>query len=224
MPGAKDQNQPGAGEKDENENDDQNQNPGGGDSGGSNDDELSPEDMKKVIKNLRKENAKYRTQKQSQEDSFKSLSEQLGAIKKHLKIEDNVDPAEQIKSLTTSNESLEFELSMVNLARENEIPKDLDGYFRFEMQQALMKLKDDEEMSDEAIQEIVEKVKKLSSAQGGGSNSSGVGGKKPPQKPPEGGEKKPTVDEFKKMSLAQKNELYQKDRETYDKLSALSRR
>lgn len=219
MPGADDENnnQPGADDK----NKDQNQNPGGN-GGGNNqggDDELSLEDAKKIIKDLRKENANHRTKGKSQEDSLKSLGDQLASIKKHLNIKDDVDPAEQLKSLTEKSDNLELELTFTQLARQHSIPVENDEYFRFLMGKKLAGLKDDEELGDDAIAEVVAEVQKFGGfkQEKPNGNRSGVdekGGKKPNG----GGNEAMTPEEFAKLNFNEKTKLFTDNKPEYDRL------
>lgn len=220
MPGADDNNNPNPGDKDKNK-EKPNPNPGDKGNGGSGDDldGMSPEDMKKVIKDLRKENAASRTKSKSQEDSFKTLSEQLSGIKKHLGIKDDVDPAEQIKGLTAKTEDLELELSLQQLARAHNIPVEHDEYFRFMIGKKTSALKDDEELGEDAIKEVVEEVQKYSGFKSAKPNKNGTGvdenggGKKDPASGGGGGM---TPEQFAKLNINEKSKLYVDNKPEYD--------
>lgn len=207
----------------------QNQNPGGDGGGNPDDDEnMSPEDMKKVIKSLRAENAKARTKGKSQEDSTKSLLEQINSIKTHLGIKDEADPAEQVKSLKSTNENLELELSLTQLARAHSIPVEQDDYFRFLMSKEISKLEksgeDGQELSEDAINSVVEEVKKVSSFKAAKPNNNSTGvGDGDGGKPNGGSNDALTVEQFAKMSMAEKSKLFTDNKAEYDRLFKLAK-
>lgn len=195
-----------------------------GKAGGADDENLSPEDMKKIIKDLRKENAGHRTKGKSQEDAFKKLNDELGGIKKHLGIKEDQDPAEQLKELTSKSEALEFELSMQQLARANGIPVEHDDYFRFMIGKKIAAIeaegKEGDELSEQAITEVVTEVQKYTGfkATKPNGNSSGVDDN---VKPPAGGGKEAmTPEAFAKLSMAEKSKLYVDNKPEYDRLLA----
>lgn len=228
MPGADDNNtnnNPNPGDADKNKNN-QNPNPGdkgGGDPGADDNNEMSPEDMKKVIADLRKENAAHRTKGKSQEDSIAKLSEKLGQISKHLGLKDEeADPAVQVKELTSKTEALELELSLNQLARENGIPVEHDEYFRFLIGKKFAALeesgKEDEELSAEQIAEVVEEVKKYSGFKATKPNGNQTGVDEGGGKKPAGGGDSMTPEQFAKLNYNEKTKLFTDNKAEYDRL------
>ena len=225
MPGA-DENKEGNPGGSEDQNKGQNQNPGGSGAGGSGseDDGIgSLEDAKKIIKDLRAENAKNRTKGKSQEDQLKTLGDQLGAIKKHLNIQDDVDPAEKLKVMATENEDLQFELSITQLARIHNIPLEQDKYFRFLVGERLAALqesgKEGEELSEEAIAEVIEEVNKVAGQKQDKPNGNRTGvDEKGGKKPVGGGSDAMTPEQFAKLSISEKSKMYLDNRTEYDRL------
>ena len=194
--------------------------------GGSGDPDTNPfsnvDDAWKEIKKLRGENAGHRNKNKEIDSHNSKINGELAAIKKHLGIKDEEDPKETISQLTTKTESLEFELSIVTLARAHSVPADQDDYFRFLLQKEFAALKEGEEIKDEQVTAVVEKVK---AAGGGGAakkTSTGMGDGGKGKDAGSGGEAT-TVEQFKKMGIAEKTALYNKDPELYKKLNAASR-
>lgn len=220
MPGADDQQnlQPGAdASKTQNPSDSGNQ--GGDGSFGS------LEDAMKEIKRLRQENAGHRTKNKTLEESLTSFNDKFTKINKHLGIQDQVDPEEQIKGLSSNNEQLTLELSLQQLARVNGIPMEQDEYFRFLIGKKFEALKDGEEISDEQISEVVAEVGKYSGFKKDFKTSTGLGDGKTKNPPAsDSGKETVTTEQFSKMTFAQKNQLFEENKELYNKLSAASRR
>ena len=201
-----------------------NQPAGQGGQGGDKKPIASLEDALKVIEDLRKENAGYRTKGKSQEDTLSNLTEQLSSIKKHLGIEEQIDPVEQVKGLSSENEALQDELALMQLARMHNVPVEADEFFRFKISKKFAELKEGEELSEEAINEVLEDVQKYSAfnVEKPNGNSSGVGGKggsgdgkKPPAKH---NPSQLSAEDFAKMNLTQKSQLFVSNRAEYDRL------
>jgi hypothetical protein len=183
-----------------------------GDQGtGANDLTALPEWAQKELKSLRGESAKYRTDN-------KGLKERLDNFEKNLKKvlggeeEDDEAPEVKIEKLQGHAQSLEVRTAFMEIAIENSISKDEYEYFEFLMGKALNGLGEDEEMSEEALNEIIAKCKSSEKKPADSSVNNGQQGK---------GQKKEsgvTVEEFAKMSMTQKSELFQKNRELYNSL------
>lgn len=180
------------------------------------------DEANKEIKRLRAESADRRTKNKTLEESITSLSEKLGKINTHLGIKDDVDPAEQLQGLTAQNEQLSIEISLQQLARTQQIPVEHDEYFRFLIGKKFEALKEGEELSDEAINEVVAEVKKYSGFKG--NKSTGLSGGQAPAKNGEGGKgDEVTAEQFKKMSLVDKSKLFEENKELYLKLQKATR-
>lgn len=182
------------------------------------------------IKRLRGENANRRTTNKELDAQLKAFSDTLGKVTKHLGIDEKADPVEVAKKLSETNQGLELEVSLLQLARTHNIPADQDDYFRFLLSKEFEKLKDDEELSDEQIEAVVAKVNSVKAPAGsGGENKTGLGdksgdGKKKDPPPAGGGKNEVTLEQFKKFNVVQKSELYNSNKELYLKLQAESRK
>lgn len=193
------------------------------------DENMSPEDMKKLVAKLRKENASRRTATKSQEDLNATLTEKLNKITKHLGLEDDkADPEEKIKGLQSKNAELELDLAITQMARAHNVPVEHDDYFRYLVQKRVAEFektaKDGEEFPEELFKEVAEEVSQYG---GQGQQRKSLGASN-------GGQKKPasqnngdlTAEKFADLSLSDKVALKQKDPETYKRLwsEAVSKR
>lgn len=187
-----------------------------------NDDDLSglDEKTKKYILKLRKENAKHRT-------AVKTTEDRLGKLEKGLKsafgLEDqeSVDPEKQISSLQSEREALAFKAAVMETAIENGLNMDQANYFQFLLAQKSNELEEGEELSDEALTDLVTKSKAIGGKGGVGGSTSVTGGGTTPRKPGASGDI--TLEQFTKMSMTEKSKLYQNDANTYNALMAEAR-
>ena len=175
----------------------------------------SIEDAEAEIKKLRKESADRRVKGKTQEDELKTLADQLGSIKKHLGIKDDVSPEETIKDLQTKYADLELKSALRELAFDNGIGKEDEEYFNFLISKKFESLKDDEELPEAELQKVVDEVKAKSKGKAAGSTGVNDASK---DKNPDGGAGETTVEQFVKMSTAEKQELFNKNQGLYDRL------
>lgn len=189
-------------------------NQGGKDGGGSGSNSLNdlPEWAQNEIKSLRGESAKHRT-------ANKELSSKLNtfetAMKKAGLLEDETPPEKKLESVTSQAEALAVQNALLEIAVEHGVSKDNFKYFSFLMNEKLAELKDDEELTEEQLTEILDQV---STGNKGSGNSSFGGGKGKGK----GNEEQtgPTLEEFTKMGIMAKSTLFQKDSATYNRLVA----
>lgn len=169
-----------------------------------------------IIKQLRKEAGDRRAENKSLKEKLSSYDNQFKQIKRHLGIEDEEEaPETRIASLQQANEQLQLELSINQLARENGIAPEDDKYFRFLLSEKFEELGDDEELSDEDLAEVLNQVKMVSKKKP--PTSTGQGGKAPDS----GGDTQGvTVEQFAKMSLSERTEIYDKNPSLYSQLMA----
>lgn len=226
MPGADDQtNQPGA---DENKNKPNDGDASGGsgnpnpDSKDGNEDESifsDPTKAKELAKSLRAESAKYRTKSKDLESKLSSMEATLGKLKKALNLEEEEEnPEEKVQQLSEQAIVLQTELAIRDLAAEHEIPNQQLKYFKFLMSERFAALGDGEELSEEALNEVIAEVKKGSA--GKGINGTGLHNNDKPNPDASSGV---SVERFVKMSPAEKSLIYQKDPTTYNKLFSEAR-
>jgi hypothetical protein len=182
------------------------------------DDDLTPEEYKKQIKKLRAENAKRRLKE-------KKNAEKMNKFEKALKVlggdDDDDDPDKKLDAITSDYESAVTRTAVLELALENGISgsENLE-YFEFLMGKALNSLDEGDEMTEEQLEEILEKC----SAKGGGEKANtSTRDKGKGKKKPEGDQNgEVTQEEFDKMGMMGKSALYQKNPELYEKLRANS--
>jgi hypothetical protein len=228
MPGADDQNfQPGA-EELKDKPIEGNQGEGSGNSnpnpkdGGEDDSIFSdPAKAKELAKSLRAESAKYRTKSKDLESKLSSMEATLGKLKQALNLGDDEEesPEEKVKQLSEQAIVLQTELAIRDLAAEHEIPNQQIKYFKFLMAEKFNALGDGEELSEEALNEVIAEVRK------GGNGKSGINGTgvHSDGKPNPDAGSGLTLDRFMKMSPAEKSLIYQKDPTTYNKLFSEAR-
>lgn len=177
-----------------------------------------PKEVQDLVKSLRAENAKYRT-------GNKSLSERLDKMESGFKTifgqgeDDKEAPEEKVKKLSSHAQSLEIKNAMLELAVDNGIGKDQREYFEFLMSKALDTLEEDEELSEEAFEEILGKVKPQGSK---GTANSSVDDKGAGKKDPNG-QTGVKLEEFLGMSITQKSKLYSEKPEVYNALMSEAR-
>lgn len=173
-----------------------------------------PSDVQKYIAELRQENAGFRKDKNN-------LSSRLEKFENGFKSmfgegEDNqVDPAEALQSLESQHQDAMVQNEILNVAIQSGISGEHLDYFNFSMMQALNGLEEGDEFTEDMLNEVVSKVKGVSS--GGGMGTTSVQGQGQGQVPHQGSEQI-TQEEFNSMNIAEKSALYNKDRAAYDRL------
>jgi cell division protein FtsB len=172
-----------------------------------------PESVQKMIKDLRTENAKYRTERNG-------LSSKLEKFEKGFKTmfgeeDDDVEPQVKIDALQGQYESLSTRNAILEIAIENGISGSENiEYFEFLMSKKLGSLQENEEMTEDDLADI---ISKLNVKSGGGkantsTNDGGKGGKGPESKD------EINQESFNKMTITEKSKLYQTKPELYNKL------
>lgn len=219
MPGAEDQIQPGA-EDDKNKDLNQNPNPGGeGDDDGKGDDGLdlaNADAVKAEIKKLRDEAAKARIKNKELAQKANAGDALLQRLKKSLGADgDDVSPEEKLASIQQQNEALQTEIAFSQIAREHDIPKEHDKYFRFLMAERMTSLEENAELDEKDIGEIVAEVKTLAKSKG--KNSTGLNSDDQGKKPA-GNNEGLTVEKFVAMNVGERSSLYVKNPAEYNRL------
>ena len=188
----------------------QNQGDGKGDSGNSM--ESLPEWAQKEIKTLRSENAKSRTQNNALTDRFNKFET---GLKTMLGQEgDDLTPEQRVEQVSQENVTLSFDNALLSSAVRNGISGEEEmEFFDFLMRKAVNGLGDDQELSDDEIAAIVQKVKGKTK---GAANSSVGDGKDGAPNPD--GKSDVTLDQFTAMNVLQKSVLYQKSPDVYNSL------
>lgn len=181
-----------------------------------------PEGVQKYIKDLRKENANYRTQSRNNEDKLDKITNGLKSIFGE-DDGDQVSPEEQVQILSSHNGSLEFRNSVLTIAVENGLNTDQAEYLEFLIAKEAESLKDNEELSEDVYEELLGKVKGLGGASGGSKTDTSADGDGTPPAG-EGGKGETTVEDFARMSLVQKTKLKNENPNLYNKLFADARK
>lgn len=182
---------------------------------------------KAYLAKLRKENAGHRTKNKELVSKLGVSEAQKKAILKAAGIEDESEsPEEKVKSLTADSQQLAFRTAILESAVEHGIGKDNLEFYEFLVAKAVEGLKEGEELSDEAMEAIITKVKKAAGGKGGantsvGTGADGKGGKTPPDPNSKTGEI--TLEKFIRMSVTEKSKLYETNLDLYTTLMAQAR-
>lgn len=187
-----------------------------GDGQGSGNSTMSLEDAQKIIKELRAENAKHRTEKNN-------LSTRLEKIEKGLKLvsgdgEDDETAEVKLGKLEPKIQSLEVRNAMYELAIEHSISKADFEYFEFLMSKKFDSLEEGQEMTEEDLEAILGQLK--SRSQKAPANTSAGTGTKPDNA---SGKDGVTLEQFVKMGMMEKSKLYQTKPDLYASLLSEAR-
>lgn len=179
-----------------------------------------PKEAQDLIKSLRAENAKHRTDKNN-------LASRMEKIEKGLKgflgeeSEEDKDPEVKLSKIQSEHEALSVRTAILELALEHGIGKDDLEFFEFKMSKKLSSLDEGEELSEDAFSEILGSIKGRGNAGEKKPASSSAGaGKKPDQG---GSNDEVTLEQFAKMGMLEKSELYRTKPDLYNKLMGESK-
>jgi hypothetical protein len=178
-----------------------------------------PQEAQDLIKNLRSENAKYRTEKNNFQTRLESIE---NGFKQMFGGEEGqeLSPEEQIQQLQGSFESVSYENAVMGLAYENGIPMDNYEYFNFLMDKAVNSLEEGQELSEENLLEVIQKAKGFNATMDNTNTSvDGADG----ENDPEGQQGVVTLEQFSNMSVVEKSELYRKNPAVYNQLMSQAR-
>lgn len=170
------------------------------------------EKTKAYVRKLRDENAKHRTKGKDLKSKLEQSEAQKKAILKAAGIEvENEDPAEKLKETQATTQTLAFRNAILESAVQNGIAGDQVEYYEFLVTKAVNGLEDGDELSDEALTEIVAKVRGGKGKANTGLGKEGKGGKAP------GGQQtgEVTLDKFCRMSMMEKSKLYNDNEALY---------
>ena len=189
-----------------------------------------PQEAQEAIKTLRGENAERRVFAKKLEEKHlkleKELTEMKSGFSKALGLEgkDDLSPEEALKKLTfekeevkKENKKLKKDIELKEMVNKHGINPKMSDYFSYLLTSAKSILAEGENLPDHAVQDIVKKIKDL----GGEPASVGVGGSIPNPTGEEGSGKTPqdiTLDDFVRMNMAEKTQLYSLDKTRYTKL------
>lgn len=175
---------------------------------------------KAYIEKLRKESAKRRVEAKETKQKLKAEEERKKAILKAAGIETEDDePAEKkLKKSQEHQTELQFRSAVLETAVAHGVGSDSLKYFQYLMTEAVNELEEGEELSEEKLAELVAEAKAKGGGGKGKANTSVGGGKQNPN--PEGGKNVVTLDQFTRMTITEKSELYTKNNALYSQLVA----
>lgn len=184
------------------------------------------EKTKGYIKNLRSESASHRTKAKSLEGELGGLKDRFSKMESAMKVAlgldeaDKLSPEQKVEKLTVDRERIELRNAILESAMANGIgAEDLD-YYEFLISKKTTALKDDEELSEEAMSEIVKTVRGKSGKAATTSVTDTDTEKKKPSTP---GADEVGIDQFVAMSITEKSHLYSKNPDRYNALMAEAR-
>lgn len=188
----------------------------GGSDGDQNKVEDLPEFAQKMIKDLRAESANNRTKNKGLEEKFNKMQDGFKSAL-GLSDDDQVSPEDQVKNLTSSNDSLSMRNAVLEVAIENGLNKEQSEYFEFLLGKEADSLEENGEISEERYDELVTKSKAMGGASGRPADTSADGDG---DTPPVGGSEGDAIslEAFTKMGYADKVSLRKKDSNLYNKL------
>lgn len=178
-------------------------------------DTLTPEQLKKLVKDLRKENGDKRGKVKTLTEGHNKLKQALvdaGIIEN-----DEESPEEKLKVSSMQSEAMTMRAAILESAIEHGVGKEGLDYFTFLVEKKAASLGEDEELTADDLAEI---AKEVSSKSGKGGGTTGAGGGNGGGSPPPGGKGGTTLEQFTKMSIAEKSKLYSENRDLYNKLIA----
>lgn len=169
-----------------------------------------PASAQKYIKDLRSENAKRRK-------DFNNMSTRMERFEKGFKSmfgeeEDDIDPETKLDALSGHYESAISENAILRLAVENGISGGENiEYFEFLMNKSLDSLDEGEEMTEEMLNDVISKIQAKGKANTSFQKSESGNS-------PRKGNAEVSQEEFDRMGMVQKSNLYLKNPELYNKL------
>jgi hypothetical protein len=173
-----------------------------------------PQEAQDLIKSLRNENAKYRTEK----NNFQTRLENIESGFKQMFGEGDgqeLTPEQQVEQLSAGYEQMSYQNAIMGLAYENGIPMDNYEYFNFLMDKAVNSLEEGQELSEEQLLEVIQRSKGFNQTMDNANSSvDGQAGQAPE------GNQGTTLEQFLKMNVVQKSELYRNKPEIYNSLFA----
>lgn len=172
---------------------------------------------KAYLAKLRKENAGHRTKNKELGSKFATSEAQKKAILKAAGLLDEEKPEEKLQAATQQNETLAFRNAVLETAVSHGIPADKLKYFQFLMADAVEGLKDDEELSEEKLAEIVKDCKGSAGKKASSTVRKFDKDGKEIVDPPPGEKGELTFEKFLAMGMIDRSKLYQTHPEQYER-------
>lgn len=208
--GDKDKKDPPADDKDKKD-----QKPGADDNKDKKEFDISslPQEAQDLIKNLRKENGKHRTDKNLTASKLEKFEKAFKLISGD---DEEEEPEVKLGKVSEQLQNTQVRNAMLEIAYENGVPADQRDYFEFLMAKALDSLDEGQELPEETLKEILGKVKKKGPANTSTSGDGGQGGDKKPGTETDG----VTLEQFLAMGMTAKSKLFNEKPEVYNNLYA----
>ena len=179
-----------------------------------------PEDAQAEIKRLREEAKSRRLENKKINDRLQKMEKGLKSAFGDESTDEN--PEEKIKRISEEREAINERIAILDICAEHGIAKKDRAYLRFQLQNAAEGLEEGEQITEEIMQDIVKEVKSRSKSEKKEANSSVKG---PPKEGENAGNQaitKEDVENFKKMTIAEKTEVYDKSEARYEKLMKMA--
>lgn len=180
---------------------------------GDPDDSKMDANTKAYIQQLRKENAKYRTEAKANKDKLESVKSSLGLV-------GDETPEDKAKRLAAERETVAFENAVLSNAIEHGVPKEGMEYFQFMLAKAAGNLKAGEELPELKIAEIAKEAKAKSVKPQATTTVTSHSGGVPTTPPPAGTSETVTVEKFTGMGFNERVKLYETNPSLYESLMA----
>jgi len=206
----------------------------------------TPDKVKGYVRNLRKENARYRKDAKSTKQELADLRKQFSGIQQGvakalgLKEGDELSPEEQAEALQGTLGATQFQKAVLEAAYGFGVPPQNLDYFEHLVQKRAASLDEGEELTEEDLQELAQKASSVGGGKKGGSTSvfgksrraaqdedgddESDGSDDQDDPPPSKGSKGLTVERFATMGTIEKTNLAAKNPALYDRLMAEARR
>jgi len=179
--------------------------------------ESLPEDVQAYIRELREESKTHRQANEKLQGEFTGFRERLQGA---LGGEKEQDPEQALQELKEQNLMLSEELEarqakaeIASFAAQSGIPNDKVGYFEYLLNEAANNIGEEDELPDEVLTDIVNKVlavsgtnKKASTTPGEGQDAQETGG---------GATDGVTYEDFKAMGIMDRQKLYKENESLY---------
>jgi len=204
----------------------------------------SPEQTKDYVKKLRKENARYRKERNASKTEVAELRKQITGVQNSvakvlgLKDGEELTPEEQAEALSGQLGAQQFQTAVLEAAYSYGVPPDSRDYFEYLVQKQVAALDEGEELDEEALEAIAQKAKGAGKGKRGFSTSitKGAGRQSDDDESdddsesdgsdpkPSKGQKGLTAERFAEMGTIEKTNLYSKNPQLFERLMAEARR
>lgn len=176
------------------------------------------DETQRYIKQLRRENAKYRTKATNLETNYNQLTDRVKKIAGGKDGEEDAMSAEErLAAHEQQSGALAFDNAVMNAALEHGVGKSDLKYFRFLVNEKASVLGEGEELTDEDLADIAEEARRTTGGERKRTKTSVTGkedGRDGSEKRPDGKDKV-DLDKFCKMNMYQKADFQRQNPELY---------